>query len=152
MRLFLLRVLRTGKQALPNTETGIAVGVSAHLALLAVDQGSAGGVAFHGLPLVVANERGMAAMAFSARMARIHPAGDDAACIPRLILAVPEDAALHPEGAFRIASAAIRALCGAQLAQVLKHKDTGLLLPRELDNARAHQVRDLFIDLADVPP
>jgi hypothetical protein len=96
MRLFLLRVLRTGNQALPGTQTGIAVGVSAHLALLAVDQGSAVGVAFHGLSLVIANDRGVATMTFSARIARIHPARDDAACIPRLIFAVPEYAALHP--------------------------------------------------------
>ena len=89
MRLFLLRFLRTGNQALPDTQTGIAVGVSAHLALLAVDQGSAGGVAFQGLPLVVANDGGVTAMTFSARIARIHPARDDAACIPRLIFAVP---------------------------------------------------------------
>ena len=41
--------------------------VSAHLALLAVDQGSTGGVAFHGLSLVVANDSGVAAMAFSWR-------------------------------------------------------------------------------------
>jgi hypothetical protein len=96
MRLFLLRVLRTGNQALPDTQTGIAVGVSAHSALLAVEQGSAGGVAFAGLSLVVVNDSRMAAMTFSARIARIQPARDDAACIPRLIFAVPEDAALHP--------------------------------------------------------
>ena len=91
-------------------------------------------------------------MACSTRIARIHPACDDAACIPRLIFAVPEDAALHPEGAFRIASAAIRALFWSQVAQVLKHEDTDLVLPRELDNACAHQVRDLCINVADLPP
>ncbi len=128
------------------------VGVSAHLALWAVDQGSARGVAFYRLSLVVANDSGMAAMTFSARIARIHPARDDAACIPRLILAVPEDAALHPEGAFPIASAAIGTLFWSQVTQVLKNEDTGLVLPRELDNAGAHQVRDMFIDVADLTP
>ena len=151
-RLFFLRFLRTFDQALSDTQTGIAVGMIAHLALWAETERGSRGVAFHRLSLVVANDSGVTAMAFSARIARIHPARDDAACIPRLILAVPEDAALHPVGAFRIASAAIRALFWAQVAQVLKHEETGLLLPRELDNARADQVRDLFIDVADLPP
>ncbi len=152
MRLFLLRFLRTGKQALPNTQTGIAIGVSAHLALWAVDQGSARGVAFPRLPLGVANDSDMAAVAFSARIARIDPAGDDAAGIPRLIFAVPEDAPLHPVSPFRIATTRIPALFRAQLAQVLEDEKTRPVPLRELDNARAHQVRDLFIDVADLPP
>src|SRR5215469_2346742 len=103
------------------------VGMIAHLALWAETERGAGGVAFHSLPLMIANDRSVTAMAFAARIARIHPARDDAACIPGLIVAVPEDAALHPVGAFRIASAAIAALFWSQVAQVFKHEDTSLL-------------------------
>jgi hypothetical protein len=54
--------------------------------------------------------------------------------------------------AFRIASAAIRALFWSQVREVLKNEDTDLVLPRELDNACAHQVCDMFIDVADLTP
>ena len=97
MRLFFAWCLRALKQALSDPETGIAVGMIAYLALWTDDQGCAGGIARFWLSLVVANDSGVAAMAFSARIARIHPAGDDAACMPGFVLCVAENAPFHPE-------------------------------------------------------
>ena len=152
MRLFFQRFLRALNESLSDTQTGIAVGMVAHLALRAQAERGARSVALHGFSLVVANDGGLAAMAFATRVVRVDAAGDHCTCVPRLIFRVAEDAAFHPVGAFPIASAAIRALFRFEIAQVLKNEDTGLLLPRELDNASAQQVRDLFIDVADLPP
>jgi len=151
MRLFLLRVFVALNQALADTETGIAVGVPAHLALWAEAERRAGSVARFWLSLVIATDVRVAAVAFSARIPWVDPAGDDPH-VPRLVLRVAENAPFHPVGPFRIATAAIRALFWLQVAQVLKDEDTGLVLPRELNNASAQQVRDMFIDVPDFGP
>src|SRR5260221_808559 len=71
-------------QALTDDQTGIAIGMAAHLARLAEHQRCTGSIAFHGLSCVVANDRGMTAMAFSGRVVRVDPAGDDSS-VPRFI-------------------------------------------------------------------
>ena len=116
MRLFLQRFLRTLDQALSDSQTGISVGMIAHLALWAETERGTGGVAFHRVSLVIANDSSVTAMAFAARMARIDTAGDDAACMPGFVLCVAENAPFHPVGAFGIATARIRALLRLQVA------------------------------------
>lgn len=152
MRLFFEGFSIALKQALTDLETGIAVGVSAHLALWADDQSSAGSIARFWLSLIVANDSGVAAMTVSAAIARIDPAGDDATCIPRLIFAVAENAPFHPVGSLRIATTRILPLFWLEIAQVLKDQDAGLMFLGELDNATADQVRDVFIKMADFAP
>src|SRR5215813_11272490 len=83
-RLFFERFCVARKQALADTDTGIAIGMSLHLALWAEAEGRTGGVAFSGLALIIANDEGMATMAFSARILWVDPAGDDP-LVPRLI-------------------------------------------------------------------
>src|SRR5712691_10084041 len=61
MRLFLERFLAADNEPLPNDQTGISIGISAHLTLLTEAKRCA---------------RGMAASAFSGRIAGVHPAGN----------------------------------------------------------------------------
>src|SRR5215467_10884772 len=102
----------------------------AHLARLAQAEGGTGSISLHRFSLIVANDRRVATMTFSARVARIH-ATCDHSLVPCLVFAVAENAALHPVGAFRIAPARIRALLWSQTVQMLKDEDTGLLLDGE---------------------
>ena len=88
MRLFLQRFLGALDQALPDSQTGIAVGMVAHLALWAQAQRRPGRVSLNRLALIVANDGRVTAMAFPARIARIDAARDETACIPRLVLCV----------------------------------------------------------------
>jgi hypothetical protein len=78
--------LRPLDQALSDSQAGISVGMIAHLAVWAQAEGRAGCVSLNRPALIVANDSSVTAMAFSARIARIHTGRDDAACIPRLIL------------------------------------------------------------------
>ena len=123
MRLFLQRCLRTLDQALSDSQAGIAVGMVAHLALWAEAEGGAGSVARLWLSLVVAHDQAMTTMAFPARIARIHTGRDDTACIPRLVLCVAENAALHPVGPFRIAPTRIRALLWSQVGKTARRRE-----------------------------
>ena len=152
MRLFLQRFLIALKQALTDPQAGISIGMIAHLALWAEAERGARGVALFWLALVVANDRSVAAMTLSARIARIHATCDDTGCIPGFVFRVVEDTPFHPVGAFPIASARILPLLRTQVAQVFKHENTRLLFSRELDNASAHQVRDVFINVPDLAP
>ena len=86
MGLFLLRFLIALKQALTDPETGIAVGMIAHLALWAQDKRGSYGVPLLRLASMVAHDQAMTTMAFPARIARIHTGRDDTAYIPRLVL------------------------------------------------------------------
>ena len=107
MRLFLQWVLHALEQALPDIQTGIAIRMVAHLALWAQAQGRPGCVSLNWFALLVTNDEPMAAMALPTRIARINAAGDDPACVPRLILRVSEDAPFHPVGALEVAAARI---------------------------------------------
>src|SRR5215469_8849867 len=95
MRLFFHGFLIALNESLSDTQTGIAVGMVAHLALRAQAERGARSVALHRFSLVVANDVGVAAMAFSTRVARVHAAGDQTPGVPRLIFAIAEDAAFH---------------------------------------------------------
>ncbi|EFH85528.1 hypothetical protein Krac_6750 [Ktedonobacter racemifer DSM 44963] len=92
MGLFLQRFLVALDQALPDSQTGIAVGMVAHLALWAQAKRRAGRVSLNRLALIVANDGRVTAMALPARIARIDAARDETTCIPRLVLRVLEDA------------------------------------------------------------
>ena len=89
MRLFLQRCLRTLDQALSDSQTGISVGMVAHLAVWAQAEGRAGRVSLNRLALIVANDGRVTAMAFPARIARIEAARDETTCLPRLVRASP---------------------------------------------------------------
>ncbi len=91
-------------------------------------------------------------MAFSTRVARVHAAGDNPTCVPRLIFRVAEDAAFHPVGAFHIAPARIRALFRLEIAQMLKDENARPMCFRELDNTCADEMRDMFINVSDLAP
>ena len=144
MRLFFERFCVALNQALTNDQTGIAIGISSHLALLAEDQGRAGSIAFHSLSRFVANDRSVAAMAFSGGVAWVDPTGEKSLA-PRLIFDVSADPALHPECPFRISPPTIRALFRLEVPQVLEDEYRSSLLRGELDNASAHQMSDLGV-------
>jgi len=75
MRLFFEGVLVARNEALADDKTGIAIRVALHRTHRAEAERRAWCIAFNGLPLSVANEKGMATMAFSGRVAWIDPAG-----------------------------------------------------------------------------
>ena len=143
--------MRAGDEPLTDHETGIAIGMPSHGALWTENERRAWGIAFDRVPLGIANDRGMAAMTLSGRVARVDPAGDDL-LVPRLIFGVLEDAPLHPVGSFAVAPAAILPLFRPEVAQVLKDEDGSPLLAGELDNARTHQMGNLLIHVADLAP
>ena len=93
----------------------------------------------------------MAISAFSTRIAWIDSAGENAFVI-RFVFGGLEDTSLHPEGPFAIASVTILSSGRFEIAQVLKHQDARLVLSGKLDNTSAHQVRDMLIDMVDLPP
>jgi hypothetical protein len=102
LRLFLV----TSDEPLTDDETGIAIRMTPHLAVWTPDQGRTRAIAFFWLPLRIADHRRVATSTFPAGVTRVDPTGDDA-LIPRFVLGVFEDAALHPVGAFLIAATAI---------------------------------------------
>jgi hypothetical protein len=151
MRLFFAWLLKALKQALSDTDTSIAIGMIAHLAGLTHHQRSTRGIALLRLAGMVAHDQAMAAMALSTGVARIDAGGDDL-LLPGLILAVPEDAALHPVGAFAVAPARILPFLRGEIAQVFKYQDARSMLGCELDNACTHQVGKSLITVADLAP
>src|SRR5258708_4560898 len=119
MRLFLERFEGAGNEPLPNDQTGISIGISAHLTLRTEAERRARGIALFGVPLGVAHNQAPATMAFSGRIARVDPAGQDPLVV-RLILGVFEDPPLHPVSPFGIPPAAIFALFRAEVPQMLE--------------------------------
>src|SRR6266699_3155094 len=146
MRLFFERFLIALKQALSDPETGISVGMIAHLALWAQDKRGSSGVPLLRLASMVAHDQAMTAVTFPTGVARIHTGGDDL-LLPRLIPGVAENAALHPIGAFGLAPARILALFGLEIAQMLEDENARCVLGCELDNTSAHQMRHMLIDI-----
>jgi hypothetical protein len=151
MRLFFERFCAALNQALTDDQTGIAIGMPSHLARWAEHQGRAGSIAVHGLSRIVANERSVAAMAFSGGIAWVDPTGEKSLA-PRLIFGVGEDPAFHSESPFRISPPTIRALFRLELPQVLEDEDRRCLLRGELHNASAQHLRDLGVYGADLAP
>src|SRR5260370_13557378 len=101
MRLFLGEVLRAGDEPLTDDQTRIAIRVPAHGTRRTEHERFASCVAFGRVPLGIANDRGMAAMTRSGRVARIDPAREGL-LVPRLIFCLREDTLLHPSGAFSV--------------------------------------------------
>ena len=151
MRLFFERFCIALDQATADDQTGIAIGMSSHLALWAEHQGRAGRIACHSLSRRVANDLSVAAMAFSGGIAWVDPTGNDP-LVPRLIFGVGEDPALHPECPFRISPPTIRALFRLEVPQVLEDEYRRSLLRGELHNASAHQMSDLGVYSAYLAP
>src|SRR5215469_6035863 len=150
-RLFFEGVCIALKQALSDTEAGVAIGMSAHVALWAVDQARTGSVAFYRALGIIANDLTMTAMAFSTGIARIHASGYDLLVIC-LIFGEPENPPFHPESSFHIATARILALFWTKSTQVLEDEDGCLVLLGKLNNASADQMSNLLIDMADFVP
>src|SRR5450759_1364593 len=93
----------------------------------------------------------MTAMAYYGRVARVEATGDEPS-VPRNIFGEVEDPPLHPESSLSVPSAAILALCRLEVSQVFKHQYGSPLLYGELDNASAHQMRNVVIGVADLAP
>ena len=93
----------------------------------------------------------MATSAFSTRISWIDSARENAFGI-RFVFGVLEDPSLHPESPFAIASVTILPSGRFEIAQVLKYQDARLVLFGKLDNTSTHQMRDMLIDLVDLPP
>src|SRR5947209_1934105 len=87
-RLFLWLV--AGKEPLPNVDTGVAIGIAAHITRGAEHQWRARSIARGRLSLAVPRDLRFTVGALAARIAWIHPAGDDPFS-PRLVLTVAED-------------------------------------------------------------
>ena len=127
MRLFLCLLfgfwcfLIASQELTPNFDTRVAVGMAAHLALWTDDQRRTYLIALFGLPLRVTNDLRTATGALPARILRVDPAGDHPGLVPRLVLAVAENAPFHPEGSLLIASVTISALLRLQSAEMLEH-------------------------------
>jgi hypothetical protein len=151
MRLFFEEFLIALKQALTDTQTGIPIGMIAQLARLAQDQRGTWSIALNWLADIVAHDQAMAVMTLSTGIARVHTGGDDF-MLPCLILAIAEDAALHPVGAFRVATVRILALLRLEITEMFKDENACLMLGGELDNARTHQMGKGLITMAELAP
>ena len=93
----------------------------------------------------------MATSAFTAGIPWIDPTGENTLVI-RFVLGVVEDTPLHPEGSFAIASFAVLAFGGFQVAKVFKNENASFVLLCELNNASAHQMGYLRVYIADLAP
>jgi len=151
MRLFLERFLIAGNEPLPDDQTGISIGISAHSARLAEGKRRAGSIAFYWMSFGIAHHQAMTTSTFSGRIARVD-AGSQDTHVVRLILGVLEDPPLHPVGPFGVPAMAILAPGRLETAQMLKHQDARLLCLCKLDNASTDQMRVLIIDILDFPP
>ena len=69
-----------------------------------------------------------------------------------LVLRVVENAPFHPEGPFAIASFAILAFLRLEVPEMLKHQDACFVLLGKLDNADAHQMSHMLVDVPDLLP
>lgn len=88
---------------------------------------------------------------FSTGISGIDPASENAFII-RFVLRVLEDASLHPEGSFPIASVAIFALLWLEVPKVLKDQDSSPVLLGKLHNASTYQMRDGLVCIVDLAP
>jgi hypothetical protein len=150
-RLSLEWVLIAFHQTLTDDKTGISVGIALHATLRTEGQWSAGGIAFCWLACLIPSDKRMTTGTCSARIPRVDSGRDDP-LIPCLVFGVREDASLHPEGPFAIASSAVLAPGRFETAKVLKHEDLCPMLFSKLDNASAHQMRKGVIYVVDLAP
>lgn len=150
-RLFLSDFLSACDEALTDHQTGVAIGIPAHVACLAQHKRRARGIPLGGLPVLVADHEPMTLGTFSTGVAGIDATSDDR-LRPCLVFGVPEDASLHPESAFAIATAAISALLWLETAQMFKRQDGGPMRAGKLDNAGADLMGQILVSLLDLAP
>src|SRR5260370_140337 len=144
MRLFLERFLAADNEPLPNDQTGISIGISAHLTLLTEAKRCARAIAFDGLPLGIANDQAMAASAFSGRIAGVHPAGNHPQ-VPCLVFGEVEDPPLHPEGTLAIPPVAILAFCRLEVPQVLEDQHIAHLVSARIVQFACEQGASMLV-------
>lgn len=144
--------LITGHEPLTDFEAGVAVGVPSHLAVWTVYQGRTHGIACLGVPtLRVPDDLRATSGTLPAGVARIDATRDDV-LIPGFIFGVPEDAALHPVGAFLIAATAILALLRFEVAKVLEYQNAGSVSFGKLDNSAADAMGLIVVTMPDLLP
>jgi hypothetical protein len=136
---------------LANHQAGISIRMALHPTPATQNERSPLCIPLCRLPLVIARHWLVTTCAFPAGVARIDPAGADAP-VPCLIFGVREDAPLHPVSSLAVSSAAIRALLGFEMAEVLKHQDGRRVVVCKLHNASAHQVCERLITVSDLAP
>jgi hypothetical protein len=151
MRPFLEGFEASDNEPLPNDQTGISIGISAHLTLLTEAKRRARGISLDGVPLGIANDQAMATSTFSGRMVRVD-AGSQDTQVPRLVFGEIEDPPLHPEGTLAIPPTAILPFFRLEVPQMLEDQNTRSLILGELDNASAHQMGNLLICVSDFAP
>lgn len=139
-------------ESLTNLEAGVAVSMPTHLAVWTDDQRCTHVISLFWLPLRIANDLRTTTSAFPAGILRIDPTGDDPRLVPCLVFGVAEDATLHPEGSFLIASAAVATFFRFEMAEMFKHQNGGSLLSGELDDTMADLVRNILVTVRDFLP
>src|SRR6266487_456 len=91
VRLFLRDVLLIpSKQAFPNNDAGISIGVAMHLALWATHEGRTRSVSFVGFPCIITSNQAPTTSTVTAGISRTHPTRHDPD-LPRFVFAVLED-------------------------------------------------------------
>src|SRR6476660_1374954 len=93
----------------------------------------------------------MAASTLTASISGAYPTGENTSIVG-LILGILEKTPFHPEGTFAIASSAVLAFCGFEIAKVLKHENSCFVLLCELDDATAHQMSHVVVYIPDLGP
>jgi len=149
-RLF-LRFLIPHNEAVTDDKTGIPVRVSSHATRSTSYQRSAIGVAFCWFPCSVAGYKAMATHTLSASVPGIDPTGENTRVVG-FVLAVVEDTSLHPISPFVVTSFAVLALGRFEVPKVFKHKDSSLVRLRKLNNTSAHNMSEMFINVANLVP
>jgi hypothetical protein len=89
--------------------------------------------------------------AFPTGVSGIHTARENTRIVG-FVLGIVEDTPFHPIGPFVVASFAVLAFCGFQVAQVLKDEDSSPIPLSKLNNAVTHQMSYLLIHISDVVP
>src|SRR2546428_1582383 len=120
-RLFLGCFLIACNQTLTDNQTRIAIRIAPHATPLTEHQGRTVGISLCWLRDLIPSHQTMATSTFSTSISWADPAGENAFVI-RFVFGVLEDASLHPEGSFAVASTAILALLRLEMTQVLKHQ------------------------------
>src|SRR5450759_5514576 len=110
-----------------------------HATLRTGDQWSTIGISFCCLACVIPSNRAMAMSTLSTGVSWIDPTRENTRMVG-FIFRVVEDASLHPECSFTIASFAVLALGRLKIAKVLKHHYGCLMLLSKLDNAGTDKV------------
>jgi hypothetical protein len=145
--------LRTDKQALPNHDAGVSVGVvpMTTLRIKTHDQRCSGLIAFLWLTSMVTSHFLMTTRTFSTGILGIDTARDDP-FIPRFVAGIAEDASLHPVHAFLVGTLTVATLFWLQTLQMLEHEDCGSMGFSKLDNPATDEVSNLLVETMNAVP